>query len=127
MISSGLLLIGAIFLSLAALGLVRMPDLFMRMQSSTKAASLGIGCMLAGVAVHFGHLAITARIVLIIIFFLLTVPVAAHMIGRAAYFVGVRQWAGILVDELRGRYDTKTHVLSSPIGGSAERKTESKQ
>jgi multicomponent Na+:H+ antiporter subunit G len=128
MLSSGLLLIGAIFLFLAALGVVRMPDLFMRMQASTKAASLGIGCMLIGVAVHFGQLAITTRIILIIIFFLLTVPVAAHMIGRAAYFVGVRQWKGTLVDELRGRYDTTTHVLKSPpLEGSADSSTESKQ
>lgn len=114
MISLGLLLIGAIFLFLAALGVVRMPDLFMRMQASTKAASLGIGCMLLGVAVHFGQFAIATRVILIIIFFLLTVPVAAHMIGRAAYFVGVRQWEGTLVDELRDRYDPETHILKSP-------------
>jgi multicomponent Na+:H+ antiporter subunit G len=46
-------------------------------------------------------------------FFLLTAPVAAHMIGRAAYFVGVPLWSGTITDELRGHYDMKTHRLSA--------------
>jgi len=64
------------------------------------------------VALHFGELGVVTRALLAIAFFFLTAPVAAHMIGRAAYFVGVPLWEGTLRDELRGRYDPRTHELS---------------
>lgn len=107
------LLVGGAFLLLAAVGLIRMPDLFSRMQAATKAATLGAGCMILAVAVYFSDVGVTVRSLLVIIFFFLTAPVAAHMIGRAAYFVGVPLWEGTLVDELRDNYDRKTHVLKS--------------
>lgn len=96
-----------------------MPDLFTRMQASTRAASPGASCMLLGVAVHFGDLGITTRVVLIIAFILLTAPVSAHMIARGAYFVGVPLWEGTGRDELRDRYDPRTHALESPPAGPA--------
>lgn len=102
---------GAAFMFLAALGIFRMPDLFTRMQASTKAATLGIGCLVFALAVHFGGSHVTARALLIVVFGFLTTPVAAHMIARAAYFVGVPLWERTSVDELKGRYDPRTHVL----------------
>jgi multicomponent Na+:H+ antiporter subunit G len=110
-ISTVLLLVGAAFLLLAAIGVLRMPDVFMRMSAATKAATLGAGCMLLAVAVHFPSIGVTTRALATIVFFLLTAPVAAHMIGRAAYFVGVPLWQGTIRDELRGRYDLVTHEL----------------
>jgi multicomponent Na+:H+ antiporter subunit G len=83
------------------------------MQAATKASSLGVGLMLLAVAVHFADLAIATRALLIIVFIFLTAPVSAHMIGRAAYFVGVPPWKGMAIDELRGRYDPRTHALES--------------
>jgi multicomponent Na+:H+ antiporter subunit G len=112
-ISAALLLTGATLMLLAAVGVVRMPDLYSRMQAATKASSLGVGCMLLAVAVHFADLAITTRAFMIIVFFLLTAPVSAHMIGRVAYFLGVPTWRGTILDELRGRYDPRTHALDS--------------
>jgi multicomponent Na+:H+ antiporter subunit G len=109
--TNALLVLGAAFLLLAGVGVLRMPDLFMRMSAATKAATLGIACMLLAVAVHFSGVGITARALAAIAFFLLTAPVAAHMIGRAAYFVGVPLWRGTVRDELRGRYDPQTHEL----------------
>jgi multicomponent Na+:H+ antiporter subunit G len=53
------------------------------------------------VAVDFGDLAITTRVVLIVAFVFLTAPISAHMIGRAAYYVGVPLWEGTTLDELR--------------------------
>lgn len=100
-ISGSLLILGGLFMLLAGVGVVRMPDLFMRMQAATKAATLGTGCMLLAVAVHFGDLAVTTRAVLVTIFVFLTAPVAAHVIARAAYSVGVPLWEGTLCDELR--------------------------
>jgi multicomponent Na+:H+ antiporter subunit G len=98
-----LIVIGGVFMLLAGLGVIRMPDLFMRMQAATKAATLGAGCMLLAAAVHFGELAIVTRAVLVIAFIFLTAPVAAHTIARAAYSVGTPLWEGTIADELRGR------------------------
>lgn len=109
-----LLATGASFMLLATVGLLRLPDLFTRMHAATKTATLGVSCTLLAVAVHFGELGITTRAVLIIVFFFLTAPVAAHLIARAAYSVGVPLWERSVIDELRGRYDLQTGELHSP-------------
>jgi multicomponent Na+:H+ antiporter subunit G len=111
-----LLFAGAIFTLIAAIGVARMPDLFTRLHCSTKCATLGLGFMMLGAAVYFGDAAIWARALAVVLFFFATAPVAAHMIGRAAYFYlsGVLLWSGTLSDELRGRYDATTHTLASP-------------
>jgi multicomponent Na+:H+ antiporter subunit G len=75
----------------------------MRMQAATKAATLGAGCMLLAVAIHFGELTVVARAMLVTAFVFLTAPVAAHMIARAAYSVGTPLWQGTIADELRGQ------------------------
>ena len=100
-ITAGLMVIGSSFAMLAAVGIVRMPDLFTRMQAATKSTTLGVGCILLAVAVYFDELGVTARAVLTAAFLLLTAPLAAHMIGRAAYVIGVPLWEGTVVDELR--------------------------
>ena len=96
-----LMVVGAVLTLLAALGMVRMPDVYSRMQSATKASTLGVGCTMLAVAVDFADLAITTRAVLIVAFVFLTAPISAHMIGRAAYYVGVPLWEGTKLDELR--------------------------
>jgi multicomponent Na+:H+ antiporter subunit G len=103
-----LLVIGACFMLLAGLGVLRLPDLFMRLQAATKASTLGVGCLLLGAALHFQDLAVTTRTVLIIAFFFLTAPVGAHMIARAAYAAGVPLWEGTITDELRHRRRART-------------------
>jgi multicomponent Na+:H+ antiporter subunit G len=100
-LSAALIVIGGGFMLLAGVGIVRMPDLFMRMQAATKAATLGSGCMLLAVALHFGELTVVTRVVLVTAFIFLTAPVAAHMIARAAYSVGTPLWEGTIADELR--------------------------
>lgn len=102
-ISTLLLVIGGAFMLLAGLGVLRMPDLYMRMQAATKASTLGVACMLLAVAVHFDELGVTTRALLVIAFMLLTAPVAAHMIAHAAHVVDVPMWEGTLTDELRER------------------------
>jgi multicomponent Na+:H+ antiporter subunit G len=98
---SALLIFGAAWMLIAALGVLRMPDLFSRMQASAKAGTLGIGVLVLSVAIHFGDLQVSGHAVLIIAFFFLTAPVAAHMIARAAYLIGVPLWEGTRRDELR--------------------------
>lgn len=118
------LFVGAAFMLIAAIGVARMPDLFMRLHASTKSATLGAGCLMLGAAIHFGELAVGARALAVMVFFVVTAPVAAHVIGRAAYIAGVPLWEGTLSDELRGQYDLSTHVLAS-AGGEGGRADES--
>ena len=90
---------GAAFALLAALGVLRMPDVFTRMQASTKASTLGLGCLLIGAALQLGDFASVVRAVSIMAFILLTTPVAAHVIARAAYLADVPVWEGTVLDE----------------------------
>lgn len=113
-ISASLMIFGAAMILISALGVVRMPDLYLRMSASTKSATLGVGTILLGVAIHFNELGVASRAIATIFFILLTAPVAAHMMGRAAYFNGVPLWDGTRYDELKGRYDIKTHTLVGP-------------
>lgn len=113
-IVAALVVVGTTFMLLAAVGVVRMPDVYMRLQVSTKGASLGAGCVLLAVPLFFGDLAIGVRALLIIAFIFLTAPISAHMLGRAAYIVGVPLWEGSVMDELQDRYDRETQELASP-------------
>lgn len=110
MLLSGL---GAIFILLAAIGLVRMPDLYLRISVTTKAATLGIGLLLACVAIYYSEMAITSRVLAIVLFMMLTAPVGAHLIGRAAYFIGIPLWKKSIFDRLKGKYNKRDHKLSS--------------
>jgi multicomponent Na+:H+ antiporter subunit G len=102
-----LLVLGALFMLLAAVGLVRLPDLYLRMSATSKAATLGASLVLLGAAVHFGTAAVAGRAVVIVVFLFLTAPVAAHAIGRAGYRRKSPLWQGTIADELaeadRGR------------------------
>jgi multicomponent Na+:H+ antiporter subunit G len=96
----GTLILGAFLMFVAAVGVVRMPDVFMRMQAASKASSLGVGLMMAAVALYFGELAVTTRALAAVGFIFLTVPVATHLIGRAAYRTGATVWKGTQVEEM---------------------------
>jgi len=101
----GLLLGGTAFMVIATIGLIRLPDLYMRMHALTKAGTLGVLLVLASVAVHFGDLSVTTRSVAVILFVLLTAPVSAHMIGRAGYLGGVSMWSGTRFDRWNGDFE----------------------
>jgi len=100
-----LLLAGAAFVLVSAIGVVRFPDVYMRMHAATKAGTLGAGLMLGAASIVFGDLGITVRSFVVFFFLLLTAPVAAHVLGRAAYYAGVPRWERTRLDELAGRYD----------------------
>jgi multicomponent Na+:H+ antiporter subunit G len=112
-LTSVLLLAGGTFALLAAIGMVRMPDVLTRMQTATKGVTFGGGLLLLAVALHFQGLGTTARALAGIVFLLITSPVAAHVIGRASYFDTEESplWKGSVIDEIRPRYDRETHVL----------------
>jgi multicomponent Na+:H+ antiporter subunit G len=92
--------LGLAFMTVAGIGLLRMPDLPTRMHASAKAGTLGAALVLAAVAVHFGDSAITVRVVVVCVFLLLTAPIASHIIARAAYRTGVPLTRETVIDEL---------------------------
>ena len=91
-IMAALVLLGGFVCVVAGLGILRLPDVLIRMHASTKAGTLGSGLILTAVAVYFGDAATITRAVAAILFLLVTAPVAAHMIGRAAFRQGVPLW-----------------------------------
>jgi multicomponent Na+:H+ antiporter subunit G len=98
-LSSALFVAGATFGLLAGIGVLRMPDVFTRMQASTKASTLGLGCLLAAVALGHPDMSFGVRAVSIAAFMLLTTAVSAHVIARAAGRSGAPIWKGTQVDE----------------------------
>ena len=82
-----LVFLGSVFLLLASLGLIRMPDVYNRMQAGTKATTLGSMLIFAGFA--FLSPAAWPRFVLLIIFIFLTNPLSSHALARSAHFQGV--------------------------------------
>ncbi|HLU50554.1 MAG TPA: monovalent cation/H(+) antiporter subunit G [Flavobacteriaceae bacterium] len=84
--------IGVLFILLAAVGFLKMPDSYLRMCVTTKASTLGSGLILLASAIFFADSGVTSRVIAIILFLFLTVPVGAHLIARASYFIGVKLW-----------------------------------
>jgi multicomponent K+:H+ antiporter subunit G len=80
-----LLVVGATFSLIGAIGLVRLPDFFMRLHAPTKASTLGVGGMLlASMLWHWGHDAWALRELLITLFLFVTAPVSANLLAQAA-------------------------------------------
>ncbi len=107
---------GIFFLFVAAVGVVRMPDLYNRMHATSKAGTLGVGLILLAVAVFYQELSVAARALSGLAFIILTAPVAAHALGRAAYLSGVKPSEETYVDDLAGHYRAN-HQLTSPRPG----------
>jgi multicomponent Na+:H+ antiporter subunit G len=103
-IAGALLIIGAFFTLVAAVGVVRFPDLYTRMHAASKTGTVGSGVMLIAIAVHSGEFDVITRAIAGVVFFLLTAPLSAHLLARAAYCTGVRPWPGTQPDELAGHY-----------------------
>lgn len=78
------LLLGGFFALIAAIGVLRLPDLLTRMHASTKAGVLGSSLILIGVAINQQDTEVSVRVIAIIVFLMLTSPIGAHMIGRAS-------------------------------------------
>jgi multicomponent Na+:H+ antiporter subunit G len=108
--------VGATLVLLAAIGVLRMPDLFTRMQAAAKASTMGIGCLLIGTAIELGDSASVARAISIAAFVMLTSPVAAHVVARAAYLSEVPLWSGTVVDERKQENDGEPPLSSEGAG-----------
>lgn len=100
LISAALLLIGSCFALAASVGLLRLPDLYSRMHAASKAGTMGSCLMLIAVAIHSGDGGTVSRALAGVVFFLLTAPVSAHLLAKAAYTVGYRLHPASVRDEM---------------------------
>jgi multicomponent Na+:H+ antiporter subunit G len=98
-----LMLVGAVFSLLAAAGVLRLPDVLLRMQASAKASTLGLGCLLAGAALQMTDMSSVVRLASIAAFVMLTAPLTGHIVARAATLRQTRLWEGTVVNDLAPR------------------------
>jgi multicomponent Na+:H+ antiporter subunit G len=108
-----LMFMGSVFCLIAAVGIVRLPDTLIRMHAATKAGTLGAGMILAAVAVSFGDVGTIFRALLALVFLYMTAPVAAHLIGRAAYRSGIRLYHRTWVDHLKQDMPGKPDLMKA--------------
>jgi multicomponent Na+:H+ antiporter subunit G len=100
--------IGLFFNFAGCIGLIRFPDIYNRLQASTKCVTLGTVLILVAVAVHFGWNSISVKAFFCIIFVLLTAPTAAHAISRGSHRAGFPLWEGSVMDKYRDDFPPKS-------------------
>jgi len=96
-----LIFVGILFDIFGCIGLVRFPDVYNRLQASTKCVTLGTIMLLVGVAFLTGLNATAAKAVICAVFILITSPTAAHAIAKGAYAAGVPLWGKSVVDKYK--------------------------
>ncbi len=94
-----LIVVGIVFDICGCIGLVRFPDVYNRLQASTKCVTLGTILLLLGVALVSGWSAVSAKAVICAVFILITSPTAAHAIAKGAYASGVKLWENSTIDK----------------------------
>ncbi len=87
-VASVIMLIGAVFVAIAAMGLHRFDDVYARIHAAGKASTLGLWLVMLGAAMRIGSLGVGALLALIGIISLLTIPAGIHIIARAAWRIG---------------------------------------
>lgn len=106
---------GVLFLALAALGVARLPDPFQRMHAATKAGTFGASLVLIGVAFAARDAGAAVTAALTVLFLLLTLPVSAQLLGRAAYMSGATLKGLSRPDPLAGILDRRKAPLEERI------------
>lgn len=97
-----LCVVGLFFALTGAVGIVRMPDVYTRIQCSSKSVTMGALPMLLAIAVAQGPLSTYGSRALFVTFLLLVVgPATSHALARAAYKIAVPMWSGAVADEPR--------------------------
>jgi multicomponent Na+:H+ antiporter subunit G len=104
-LSSFFILAGVIFIVISSVGLLRLPDFYIRISVVTKAITLGITLILLGIGIYFNNLLIGSKILLIISFMMITAPISAHIIARAATKNKVPFWKKTLLKDFQPYLD----------------------
>ena len=112
---AGVLLVGGCLLALvAALGVLRLPDLLSRMHAATKPQVLGLVLVLAGLAVRLREPGALGVLVLAVLFQFATAPVATHMVARAGFRAGLLRRDLLVTDELTPELDSSEEPRGAP-------------
>lgn len=93
------IVVGLVFDFFGCLGLIRLPDIYNRLQASTKCVTLGTCGILFGLFLFKGFTAVGIKALLCILFVILTAPVSAHALARGAHKSGVKLWKGSVCDK----------------------------
>lgn len=105
-----LIIVGTALMLISAIGIIRFPDFYTRMSAITKAATLGLFLLLIGIAIFFNTFGLFVKSFIIITLILLTNPIGAHAIARAAYKSGTELWERNVVNELKEMTDRKDEL-----------------
>jgi multicomponent Na+:H+ antiporter subunit G len=92
MIAYLLIFLGLVFIFFGTLGIIRFPDIYTRLQTSSKCDAAGAVALLVGLMVREGLDSLSLRILIILVFMLLSNPVASHAIARSAAIRGIKPW-----------------------------------
>jgi multicomponent Na+:H+ antiporter subunit G len=103
-----LIILGSLFMLIASIGMVKLPDLYMRIHAATKAPTLGIFLMALGIIVYFFELWASVEGLIVILFVFITTPIASHMISRVAHTMGVKKTESTIVDEMDADEENST-------------------
>jgi len=98
--SAALVFLGALVMSIAVYGLIRMPDVYTQLHAASKGAVLAVIPILVA-AMLSGDGAVISRAILVAVFLLFTTPIASSAIGRAAYLVRQPMFSPDYIDESR--------------------------
>jgi multicomponent Na+:H+ antiporter subunit G len=110
-IAVAIAVVGSVFTILGAIGVVRMPDIYTRLSTAAKTSALGVTSLVFAATLLHGDMVLAVRAVFVIAFVFLTVPVASHLIGRAAYMSGAPLWSKTTHNDLKGKYDRNEGTL----------------
>jgi len=102
------IVVGLLFDLFGCLGLVRLPDVYNRLQASTKCVTLGTCSILFGLFLFRGFTASGIKALLCIVFLILTAPVSAHAIARGAHVSGVKLWDKSVCDRYEEDKEAKS-------------------
>jgi multicomponent Na+:H+ antiporter subunit G len=104
LVGDGLLVVGTVLVVTAAVGILRLPDIYNRTNAVTKAATLGVAFVLAGAMFHLPAWGSVVTLLLAIAAQLFTTPIAGYAVGRAAYRSGVPLASITHRDDLAGKH-----------------------
>jgi len=91
-LSGAMIVAGAFFILVGAIGLMRMPDVFTRMHAASVMETAGAGLLLVGLMIQAGPTLLTLKLIFVLILFLLTAPVATHAVAQAALSAGIKPY-----------------------------------
>jgi len=100
--------IGSLAILFAGIGVLRMPDFYLRLSVTVKAATMGVGIFLLCAALLSQDISVVTKAIAVVFFIVLTAPIAAHMIAKAGYFTNTPLWEGTVTDDLREDYQKES-------------------